>query len=285
MAKETNIPYCDATCNPTLGCSGCELWTKSCKACYAGTLHEQDGGLRKGYSPTFEQITFQSRDMAAAAKRPDLYGSRRPKKPWLDGLSKVIFLGDLGDTLCDDVPFPYLRMEIVENVVTRAGRRHQWLLPTKRPDRLKEFWEWLQEQSYPWPTNLWAGTSISTMKATSRIEDLLKVGDKSTLRFVAVEPQWEQIDLQPWLPKLDWIIQGGETGDARRKRFDVAWIDQMREHCREAGVPLFITQLGRRPFDGKKQLRLKDRDGGGLVRMAGPASCSRDADRGCRGGE
>jgi protein gp37 len=51
MGLTTKIQWCDSTCNPTMGCDGCELWAGAVKRCYAGTLHRLRGG-RKGFSPT-----------------------------------------------------------------------------------------------------------------------------------------------------------------------------------------------------------------------------------------
>src|SRR4051794_31894480 len=54
MSVATKIQWCDSTCNPTMGCDGCELWNPKVKKCYAGNLHVRFGGSTKGYSPTFE---------------------------------------------------------------------------------------------------------------------------------------------------------------------------------------------------------------------------------------
>jgi len=69
--------------------------------------------------------------------------------------------------------------------------------------------EWL---SCDWPPNLWVATSITTQKSISRVKHLLRVGDDTTTRFLSVEPQWEAIDLERWLPEIDWVLQGGESG-------------------------------------------------------------------------
>ena len=68
MAETTNIQWCDSTCNPTMGCEGCELWSDKVKKCYAGMLHVRFGGVTKGYSPTFEELTYWAGRMAKAAR-------------------------------------------------------------------------------------------------------------------------------------------------------------------------------------------------------------------------
>ncbi len=244
-----------------MGCAGCELWNSERTSCYAGVQHEMYGGVRPGYSPRFDQITRWPGRMADAAKLPSLAGLRRNEKPWLDGLPRLIFVSDMGDALCASVPFDWLRTEIIDNVISPDGRRHRWLWLTKRPQRMAEFSTWLGAQGIPWPTNLWAGTSVTTAGTTRRIDELLKVGTTETVHFLSVEPQLEPLDLRPWLLRLDWVIQGGESGRQPRK-FDIAWTLDMRDHCQEDGVPCFLKQLGAYTFRGEERVRLHDRHGG-----------------------
>jgi protein gp37 len=39
MAIKTQIHWVDSTVNPTMGCDGCELWSDTCKTCYAGLVN------------------------------------------------------------------------------------------------------------------------------------------------------------------------------------------------------------------------------------------------------
>jgi protein gp37 len=214
MSMATKIQWCDSTCNPTMGCEGCELWNPKTgeRSCYAGVLHLRYGGVTKGYSPTFEELTFWPGRMAEAARWPDLTGKPRKDKPWLDGLPRLIFVSDMSDALSAVVPFDFLEEEVVRAVTSLNGQRHQWLWLTKRPDRMAQFSDMLKAKGAHWPKNLWAGTSITTQGTTSRIRHVLRVGDESTIRFLSVEPQRAEIDLREWLPRLDWVIQGGESG-------------------------------------------------------------------------
>lgn len=243
MAVSTKIQWCDSTCNPTMGCEGCELWTSKVKKCYAGMLHRRFGGATRGYSPTFEEITYWPGRMEEAARWRDLRGMKRPDKPWLDGLPRLIFVSDMSDALSSEVPFEFLENEIIANVTSDLGQRHCWLWLTKRPDRMAKFSAYLTEKGTAWPQNLWAGTSITSQTTTSRIRHLLKVGNDSTIRFLSVEPQYVSIDLTPWLPNLDWIIQGGESGPSAND-FDVAWAYSLIRDCRAHDVPYFLKQLG-----------------------------------------
>jgi len=199
--------------------------------------------------------------MAEAARWSDLTDTDRGDKPWLNGMPRTIFVSDMSDSLSSVVPFEYLEAEIIANVTSELGQRHQWLWLTKRPDRMAEFSSWLKSRSISWPTNLWVGTSITTQATISRIGKLLKVGDSKTIRFLSVEPQVEVIDLGKWLPKLDWVIQGGESGHGART-FDVQWALDMSAQCRKHEVPYFLKQLGAVVVHNDKPLSLEDGHGG-----------------------
>jgi len=261
MSVSTPIQWADCTCNPIMGCTGCELWDVNRQSCYAGAQHEHFGEVRRGFSPDFSEITFWPGRVATAAAWPDLAGRRRAGKPWLDGLPRVIFVSDMGDALCSNVPFEYLRREIIETVAGRRGHRHRWLWLTRRPERMAEFSDWLAAQGIRWPSNLWTGTTVTTAGTTSRIDELLNVGTDATIHFLSVEPQLEPLDLSLWLPRLDWIIQGGESGNQPRK-FELRWAQMMYKDCQEAGTPYFLKQLGGYVFRGEDRVRLKDHHGG-----------------------
>ncbi len=263
MGMHTEIQWCDSTCNPTMGCEGCELWNPKTgvKKCYAGVLHARFGGNSKGYSPTFEELTYWPARMAKAAGWTDLTGTTREDKPWLDGLPRLIFVSDMSDALSAVVPFEYLEEQIIGIVTSPQGRRHQWLWLTKRPDRMAQLSESLRRKSVDWPDNLWAGASITTQVTTSRIESLLRVGNESTIRFLSVEPQHAPIELSPWLQRLDWIIQGGESGQGATP-FHTEWALNLIQQCREAGVAYFLKQLGTVVFSGEKRLTFENGHGG-----------------------
>jgi len=260
MAKLTPIQWCDSAVNPSMGCDGCELWSDKEETCYAGNLHVLRGG-RPGYAPTFKQVTLFPGRMAEAARWKDLLNSVREDKPWLDGLPRLIFVSDMGDSLSKAVSFEYLEAEIISAVVSPEGSRHQWLWLTKRPERMAKFSKVLHAKGIEWPTNLWAGTSVTKQVTVSRVSHLLKVGGADTIRFLSVEPQREKIDLSAWLPKLDWVIQGGESG-RHATPFNIEWASDMLGQCRSVGVPFFLKQLGAHVFDSGQRLRLKDGHGG-----------------------
>jgi protein gp37 len=261
MSSRTKIQWCDSTVNPTMGCDGCEIWGALRKTCYAGTLHVRFGGVTPGYAPRFEEVTLFPGRVAEACGWTGLAGKRRIDKPWLGGLPRLIFVSDMSDSLSAAVPFEFLRDEIILNVAGERGRRHRWLWLTKRPDRMAQLSRWLVGEGIAWPENLWAGTSITSQATTSRIRHLVRVGDERTVRFLSVEPQVEAIDLSAWLPGLDWVIQGGESGH-RARPFHVEWALDMIDQCERADVPLFLKQLGTAVCRRGSRLTLADNHGG-----------------------
>lgn len=155
--------------------------------CYAGHLNLRWGGrsthdtsvIKRGYPPVFERPTKFPGRMARTAKRPDLRGTDRPDKPWLNGLPRLLFVSDMADALSKGIDFEYLKAEIIDIVTSPDGCRHIWMWLTKQPARMAEFADWLQANyDQPWPDNLVAMTSVTNRATRSRIDKLRKVPAK-----------------------------------------------------------------------------------------------------------
>ena len=246
MAEKTNIEWCDSTVNPTSGCDGCELWRPALRLCYAGGLHE--GRLAKSlpalYAPEFGEVRLIKGRMAKAAAWPSLRGVPREGKRWLNDRPRMIFIGDLGDTFSGGVPFEYLRDEVIAPVSSKGGSRHVWLWLTKRPRVMAEFARWLASQGVSWPSNLWAGTSVTTQAtAAARIPALLEV--PAPVRFLSCEPLLGPLDLTPWLGTfaVDWVIVGYASG-AEAPAGHPAWAADVQRQCEATTIPFFFKQHG-----------------------------------------
>lgn len=134
--------------------------------------------------------------------------------------------------------------------------------------------------------NLWLGTSTENQAtADERIPHLLSV--PAAVRFLSVEPLLGPIDLtRVWLPDrsgywnaltgvltvkgitsdgrqefwaeterpitqpISWVICGGESGPGARP-CNVKWIRDIVDQCKAAGVPVFVKQLGAKPYDSE----------------------------------
>lgn len=250
-------------------------------SCYAGHLHcnksanalKPDKKVNKGYAPTFEQVTCFPGRMAKMAGKADLAGRSRPSrekttrsgkvktvpgKPWLDGLPRLVFVSDMGDALSSGVDFGYLKDEIIDAVRSPEGARHIWLWLTKRPARMAAFARWLEaEHGIAWPDNLVAMTSVIDQKMAGAADKLREVPAK--VRGLSVEPLIEPVEIT--LEGIDWLIVGGESGKHARP-FDLAWARGLRDRCRQEGVAFFGKQLGRRPVEDGRALKLRDGHGG-----------------------
>lgn len=110
-----------------------------------------------------------------------------------------------------------------------------------------------------WPLgNVHLGVSVEDQqRADERIPHLLAT--PAAVRWVSYEPAFGPVDFSDWLPiltiggvemerSLDWIVVGGESGRGARP-FDISWARQTIEQCKEAEVPVFMKQLGAKPWD------------------------------------
>ena len=252
MAKVTAIQWCDSSINPVPGCTGCELYDAepAKNHCYAATLIRRYAGC-KGWPNSFtEPKYFPGRIEKAIAWR-DMTGTDRPGKPWLNGLPRLIFLNDLGDTFAPTAPDP---AEWLLSLMDEMGKApHIWMVLTKWPRRMCEFFE-----THPAPENFWPGTTILNQKWADRnIPWLLRT--PAAVRFVSAEPLLGAMDLSKWLSldqwlvnplsqgpapeTIDWFIVGGESGpSARPMKLDDA--RSLVQQCKSAGIPVFVKQLG-----------------------------------------
>lgn len=125
-----------------------------------------------------------------------------------------------------------------------------------------------------WPLpNVWTGATVEDQAAANeRVSELL--GVPSVRRFLSVEPMLGPVDLtrirEPWvewtdalrghqqgrpggsvsagpfscgLPRLDWVITGGESGPGARPSHP-DWFRSIRDQCADAGVPFLFKQWG-----------------------------------------
>lgn len=279
MGKETNIEWCDSTVNPTdFQCCGCELWNKNVHDCYAGRFAER----RAGKGAFDKPVVMKPGRMKAAANWSDLTGTKRPDKPWLDGRPRVIFVGDMADTLQPGVSFDYLKEEIIDVVTSEAGKRHIWMWLTKQAKRLLAFNLYLDLNVIDWPPNLWPGVTVTADNTTWRIDQLVKLD--ATTKFVSYEPAWGPVDFSRWTcrsggkdddgikqeepsHKIALIITGGQSG-SKRMPYNLNWAYRTIDVCQADDVHCFVKQLGSAPVFDQAGLshpcpiKLKDSKGG-----------------------
>lgn len=244
MAAKTRIQWTDHTFNPWWGCAHV---SPGCVNCYAEKLATRYGN--------------------------DVWGARAPRrffseKYWAEplkwnreaeseGRRQRVFCASMADVFEARSDLDQWREKLWKLIAETP--RLDWQLLTKRPDLAcvlapRELWQL---------PNVWLGTSVENQEwADKRIPFLLRI--PAQVRFLSCEPLVGPVSFRwaRWAPlrnanhldglrMLDWIIVGGESGPHAR-RMKLEWAVTVVEQCQEAGVPVFVKQLGaayRQPGD------------------------------------
>jgi protein gp37 len=200
--------------------------------CYAGLLTGRYAG-RNGWPKSFDEPQLFLHRLSAALRWPDLRGQCRPEKPWLNGLPRLIFLNDMGDTFTESLPLDWLG-PVWQSI---ADSCHLWLVLTKRPQRMREFL-----RQYGCPANVWPGVSVTSSANLARLDELAKVD--SPMRWLSAEPLLSALEVSRLDPSvLRWVVVGGESGRGARVS-ELQWFRDIRNHCSIFGIPFFMKQLG-----------------------------------------
>jgi protein gp37 len=120
-----------------------------------------------------------------------------------------------------------------------ATPQHIHMVLTKRPERLAACLPADWGAGYP---NVWLGVSVENRRWLSRLDTLIQI--PAVIHFASCEPLLGDLgDLSPYLPALQWVIVGGESGGQRRP-MALGWLTSLVEQCQAAGVPCFVKQDG-----------------------------------------
>lgn len=109
--------------------------------------------------------------------------------------------------------------------------------------------EWTSAHAYAPLPNVWFGVSVEDQAtADARVPILLDT--PAAIRWVSYEPALGPVDFSCLesgeadnLPRLDWIVAGGESGNDAQPCHPY-WIRDVRDQCQAAGVPFFFKQWG-----------------------------------------
>jgi hypothetical protein len=119
--------------------------------------------------------------------------------------------------------------------------------------------------SRQWPLpNVWLGVSVEN-QVTADMRIPLLLDTPAAVRFVSAEPLLDKVELDRYLDvdvswraaALSWVIVGGESGPGARPCC-LSWVRNIVHDCQHAGVPLFVKQLGARPFEASDDAPLDD---------------------------
>ncbi|MCA2304819.1 DUF5131 family protein [Mycobacterium intracellulare] len=225
MADRSSIEWTEATWNPV---TGCDRISAGCTNCYAMTLAKRlkaMGSLKYQIDgdPRTSGVGFGVTIHPQALDEP---------RRWRQ--SRVVFVNSMSDLFHARVPLSFIR-DVFD--VCRDTPHHTYQVLTKRSLRLRRVAEKLE-----WPTNLWMGVSVENADALPRADHLREI--PAAVRFLSCEPLIGPLDGID-LSGIHWVIAGGESGP-RHRHVDGEWVRQIRDSCRDSGVPFFFKQWGGR---------------------------------------
>ena len=267
MAENTKIEWADHTFSPWTGCTKV---SPACDHCYAEGWAKRSGHVKWG--------SGQPRRRTSDANwRMPLKWNREAERT---GVRPRVFCASLADVFDNEVD-PAWRADLFKLIADTQNLN--WLLLTKRVGNVMKMANEVADMprtgshtghliAHQWrngspPKNVWLGATVVNQEEADRdIPKLLAVPAEK--RFLSIEPLLGTIDLGlcdcdkgsvagpggaggVTCPKcsgtggrmLDWVIIGGESGPGARP-MSPDWARSIRDQCEEAGVALFVKQMG-----------------------------------------
>jgi protein gp37 len=217
MSDKSAIEWTDSTWNPVTGCTQI---SPGCDHCYALTFAERFRGVPgHPYEQGFDLTLWPQRLMLPL----------RWKQP------RHIFVNSMSDLFHESVPDEYIRRVFA---IMEKADWHVFQVLTKRPKRMANL-----AANLPWPSHVWAGTSIELDRYAWRFNHYLSQVPAAVL-FVSAEPLLGPLPSLD-MTRLDWLITGGESGP-RHRPIDPSWVRDLRDRAADAGVAFFHKQWGGR---------------------------------------
>jgi len=277
MSANSKIEWCDSTFNPWIGCTKV---SPACDHCYAErstpsrTLGVVWGPHAERRRTSAENWKQPLRWEANAAEFQATHGRRQrvfcaSLADVFDNAVPVAWRRDLFNLILST---PSLDWLLLTKRIGNAARMIDEVLP----DNMKALPADCPV-AWPWP-NVWLGATICNQEEANR--DIPKLQDTpAAVRFVSMEPLlgpvWLGNDGQgkfgglsrassdgEWtyrdhplegkrstkcgefsVPRIDWVIVGGESGPAARPMHP-DWARSLRDQCEKAGVPFLFKQWG-----------------------------------------
>jgi len=224
--QSSNIPWTEHTFNPW---EGCTKYGPGCDDCYAWVrdvrfhrgIHWGKGAERRIHSDAYWRQPLPWNAEARERGRPI-----------------KVFCGSLCDIFDPEVEQKhryrlFALIKITPNLT--------WQLLTKRIQLAAEMLPDDWGQGYP---NVWLMATVVTQREVDRdIPKLLSI--PAAKHGISVEPQLEKVSIAAYLPALDWVICGGESGTKSKVRFfDFDWARALCDQCQQAGIAFFMKQTG-----------------------------------------
>jgi len=222
MGENTAIEWADHTFNPWIGC---QRVSAACDHCYAETLMDTRLGA-------VEWGPGKPRKRTSEANwRQPLKWDRQAAK---SGKQARVFCASLADVFDNAVPEEW-RADLWQLIDDTPHLT--WMLLTKRPQNIRK----MEPKSFPhFYSRVWLGITAEDQPNFDRRWRWLD-GTGARVRFISYEPALGPLSLRSARP--EWVICGGESGPNARP-INLPWARDIRDECREAGVPFFFKQWG-----------------------------------------
>lgn len=284
MSAKTGIAWTQATWNPVTGCTKVSA---GCKHCYA----ERDWQRLASASHT----VYAGRAFTDVQVHPERFDQplrwRRPRRIFVNSMSDL-FHAVIPDAAIDAIlAVMLLAPHHTFQVLTKRPERMQTYFtapdlydrvlaaasavravhPRLRLDEIP-----IDNPASCFAQHIWWGVSAEDQEAADeRIPILLQV--PVAHHWLSVEPLLGPLNLEevpvgmlgplrpysrpnPRLPRLDWVVVGGESGPKARP-FHAEWARALRLECARAGVPFFMKQFGANAFDQQARCYTRHRAG------------------------
>lgn len=269
MADQTKIEWTDATANFW---EGCQKVGPGCDNCYAEATNKRfAGGRNWGPGAPRKDVEAGFKTLRRMQRGADKFRAEHGHWP-------RIFCSSNSD-IFDNAADPQRRAKAFKAMEQATKCRIQML--TKRVGNVFQMIPpgWASRNLSGWPSHI--GLMITVVNQTEADRDIPKLLDlKAKLGIpwvgLSMEPLLGPVDLTKvgmsrwpastytantlagyWddgqdvgtMPKLDWVIVGGESGRAARPMHP-DWPAALRNQCSEADVPFFFKQWGEWAPDG-----------------------------------
>ena len=248
--------------------TGCTKKSQGCRGCYAErevTTRWSLNPKSKFYGRKFTDVRYHPEELATAMR-------------WAKG--RRVFICPRSDLFHEEIPFEFIAAAFGAMAV---APQHTYLIPTKRPERARAFFDWLSHEanrvpgstgpaslcllqllkqglklpkrvahvapdSIPWPLpHVQLGASVENQEAADeRLAPMSAIAAQGWNTWVSYEPALGPVDWRPWVKFIRWMVAGGESGETadRPRPSHPAWYRITRDQCRAGAVPYFFKQWG-----------------------------------------
>ena len=250
--------------------TGCNMASPGCAHCYAELMSKR---LKAMGQTKYNNATNRNGKWSGVVEFwPDtLFVPSKRNKP------TTYFVNSMSDLFHPKVEDSWL--EQIWHVMADYPR-HTFQILTKRAQLMNVRVRTMSQMFGVLP-NVWIGVSVESEEyALARIPYLLDT--PAAVHFLSCEPLLGPLDFKAlfdtdgyiaerltelnsremYYPAdlLDWVIVGGESGPGARP-FHLEWAGKIVEDCQAAEVPVFVKQMGAKPYYDSEPIKGLGRKG------------------------